>query len=153
MADPANGGRDLSGIEYALVWKQDPALFERAKDVKAIFSGGAGVDHILRVGGLPEHVTARRFVDRSLTDRMSEWVVLQCCCICANAGLSARAAQRHWEDLAQPEARDVTVGVMVPGVSRTGRGAQTEVHGLPCRRWSRTPRRSKACRHSMVMAQ
>jgi glyoxylate/hydroxypyruvate reductase A len=137
-ADPANAGRDLSGIDYALVWKQDPRLFERAKDVKAIFSGGAGVDHILRVGGLPEQVPLVRFVDRSLTDRMSEWVVLQCLLHLRQMPAYFRAqATRHWEELAQPEARDVTVGVMGLGVLGQDAARKLKIMGFHVVGWSR----------------
>ncbi len=139
MADPANAGRDLSGIDYALVWKQHPALFERAKDVKAIFSGGAGVDHILRVGGLPEDVPLVRFVDRSLTDRMSEWVVLQCLLHLRQMPAYLKAqAERHWEELAQPEARDVTVGVMGLGVLGQDAARKLKVMGFHVVGWSRS---------------
>lgn len=139
MADAANAGRDLSGIDYALVWKQDPKLFDRASDVKAIFSGGAGVDHILRVGGLPEHVPLVRFVDRSLTDRMSEWVVLQCLLHLRQMPAYARAqAKRHWEELAQPEARDVTVGVMGLGVLGQDAARKLKVMGFHVIGWSRS---------------
>lgn len=139
MADPANAGRDLSGIDYALVWKQDPKLFDSATNVKAIFSGGAGVDHILRVGGLPEHVPLVRFVDRSLTDRMSEWVVLQCLLHLRQMPAYARAqAKRHWEELAQPEARDVTVGVMGLGVLGQDAARKLKVMGFHVIGWSRS---------------
>lgn len=139
MADPAHAGRDLSGIEYALVWKQDPTLFDRATGVKAIFSGGAGVDHILRVGGLPEHVPLVRFVDRSLTDRMSEWVVLQCLLHLRQMPAYARAqSKRHWEEMAQPEARDVTVGVMGLGVLGQDAARKLKVMGFHVVGWSRS---------------
>ncbi len=65
------------GIEYALLWKPDADLFDRAPNLKVVFSGGAGVDSILTLPGLPD-VPIVRFVDRSLTTRMSEWVVMQC---------------------------------------------------------------------------
>lgn len=139
MADPAQAGRDLSGIDYAIVWKQDPQLFEQARDVKAIFSGGAGVDHILRVGGLPADVPLVRFVDRSLTDRMSEWVVLQCLLHLRQmpAYLSAQAA-RQWEELAQPEAREVTVGIMGLGVLGQDAANKLKIMGFDVIGWSRT---------------
>lgn len=141
MAERESEKRDLSGIDYALVWKQDPHLFEHARDVKAIFSGGAGVDHILRVGGLPEGVPLVRFVDRSLTDRMSEWVVLQCLLHLRQmpAYLGAQS-RRHWEELAQPEARDVTVGIMGLGVLGQDAAFKLRTMGFNVIGWSRTPK-------------
>ena len=77
LAEPENAARDLSGIDYAVVWKPDADLFRRAPDLKVLFSGGAGVDHIMSVKGIPD-IPIVRFVDRNLTTRMSEWIVLQC---------------------------------------------------------------------------
>lgn len=139
MADAANAARDLSGIDYALVWKQDPRLFERARDVKAIFSGGAGVDHILRVGGLPEGVPLVRFVDRSLTTRMSEWVVMQCLMHLRQMPAYLRfQAELRWDELDQPEAHDVTVGVMGLGVLGQDAAAKLKAMGFDVIGWSRT---------------
>lgn len=47
LADPANQAPDLRAVEYALLWKPDADLFARAPNLKVIFSGGAGVDHII----------------------------------------------------------------------------------------------------------
>ena len=51
---PASRNRDLSAIDYAVVWKPGADLFSRAKDLKVVFSGGAGVDHVLTLPGLPD---------------------------------------------------------------------------------------------------
>ncbi len=138
MGDPANAGRDLSGIPYAVVWKPDPALFERARDLKAIFSGGAGVDHILSAYELPD-LPVVRFVDRSLTDRMSEWVVLQCLTHLRAALPYARQQRDHvWHEISpQPEARDVTVGVMGLGVLGQDAVRKLKVMGFDVIGWSR----------------
>ena len=138
MGDPANAGRDLSGVPYAVVWKPDPALFERARDLKAIFSGGAGVDHILSAYELPD-LPVIRFVDRSLTDRMSEWVVLQCLTHLRAALPYARQQRdRVWHEISpQPEARDVTVGVMGLGVLGQDAVRKLKVMGFDVIGWSR----------------
>ena len=138
MGDPANAGRDLSGVPYAVVWKPDPALFERARDLKAIFSGGAGVDHILSAYELPD-LPVVRFVDRSLTDRMSEWVVLQCLTHLRAALPYARQQRDHvWHEISpQPEARDVTVGVLGLGVLGQDAVRKLKVMGFDVIGWSR----------------
>lgn len=138
MGDPANAGRDLSDAEYAVVWKPDPALFQRASGLKAIFSGGAGVDHILSAYELPA-LPIVRFVDRSLTDRMSEWVVWQCLHHLRN-GIAYAGQQRDrvWHEFAeQPEARDVTVGVMGLGVLGADAVKKLKVMGFDVIGWSR----------------
>ncbi|MBC2771286.1 glyoxylate/hydroxypyruvate reductase A [Rhizobium sp. AQ_MP] len=141
MGDPTNADRDLSDAEFAVVWKPDPALFRRATGLKAIFSGGAGVDHILSAYELPD-LPIVRFVDRSLTDRMSEWVVWQCLHHLRN-GIAYANQQRDrvWHEIAdQPEARDVTVGVMGLGVLGADSVRKLKVMGFDVIGWSRRPR-------------
>lgn len=141
MGDSANTGRDLSGVPYAVVWKPDPSLFQRAGDLKIIFSGGAGVDHILSAYELPD-LPVVRFVDRSLTDRMSEWVVLQCLTHLRGALAYARQQREHvWDEISpQPEARDVTVGVMGLGVLGEDAVRKLKVMGFDVVGWSRRKR-------------
>src|SRR3546814_4056622 len=74
---PADREQDLSQARYAVVWKPEADLFERAPKLEVLFSGGAGVDHVLTLPDLPD-IPIVRFVDASLTTRMSEWIVLQC---------------------------------------------------------------------------
>lgn len=140
LADPENAGRDLSGIDYAVLWKPTADLFSRAPDLKVLFSGGAGVDHVLTLPGLPE-VPLVRFIDRSLTTRMSEWVVMHCLLhLRQHATYETQAARREWRDLSQPEAADVTVGVMGLGVLGQDAVAKLRVMGFNVVGWSRTRR-------------
>ncbi|MDK1383856.1 glyoxylate/hydroxypyruvate reductase A [Sinorhizobium sp. 8-89] len=139
-ADPAQSGRDLSGIDYAVVWKSAPDLFSRAPDLKVVFSGGAGVDHVLTLPGLPD-VPLVRFVDRTLTTRMSEWVVMQCLLhLRQHRAYEALAQKREWRDLIQPEAADVTVGIMGMGVLGQDAASKLAVMGFNVIGWSRTRR-------------
>ncbi|MEK1926517.1 MAG: glyoxylate/hydroxypyruvate reductase A [Rhizobium giardinii] len=138
LADPAHKGRDLSGIAYAVVWKSAPDLFSRAPDLKVVFSGGAGVDHVLTLPGLPD-VPLVRFVDRSLTTRMSEWVVMNCLLhLRQHRAYEARAKAHVWEDLSQPEAAEITVGVMGLGVLGQDAIRKLGVIGFQTIGWSRS---------------
>ncbi|OWV68785.1 glyoxylate/hydroxypyruvate reductase A [Rhizobium sp. R339] len=138
LAEPANSGRDLSEAEYALLWKPDADLFQRAPNLKAIFSGGAGVDHIIGMDGLPD-IPIVRFVDRSLTTRMSEWVVMQCLMhLRGQYAHDISQRQRQWAKLIAPEAAEVTVGVMGLGVLGQDAVAKLKVMGFDVIGWSRT---------------
>ncbi|MBP1887920.1 2-hydroxyacid dehydrogenase [Sinorhizobium mexicanum] len=139
-ADPAQRDRDLSGIDYAVVWKSAPDLFSRAPDLKVVFSGGAGVDHVLTLPGLPD-VPLVRFVDRTLTTRMSEWVIMQCLLhLRQHSAYEALAQRREWRDLIQPEAADITVGIMGMGVLGQDTARKLAVMGFKVIGWSRTKR-------------
>ncbi len=140
LADPAHKGRDLSGIDYAVVWKQDADLFDRAKDIKVIFSGGAGVDHILGSGRLPD-VPLVRFVDETLTNRMSEWVVLQCLLHLRQQSIFDAQKKKHiWHYPEQPKASDITVGIMGLGVLGQDSARKLSTLGFNVIGWSRTPK-------------
>jgi glyoxylate/hydroxypyruvate reductase A len=104
LAGPAGTGADLTNVDYAILWKPEQALFSRAPNLKVIFSGGAGVDHIMDLAGLPD-IPVVRFVDRSLTTRMSEWVVLQCLTHLRQVNTYRKQASGEvWRELPQPEA-------------------------------------------------
>ena len=138
LLHPANRGRDLSGIDYAVVWKPGADLFARAPDLKVVFSGGAGVDHVLKLPGLPD-VPLVRFVDETLTTRMSEWVALQCLLhLRQHRTYAAQRVKRVWRELAQPEAKDVTVGIMGFGVLGQDAAAKLKTLGFDVIGWSRS---------------
>ncbi|MDF0695767.1 glyoxylate/hydroxypyruvate reductase A [Rhizobium sp. MC63] len=138
LADPADRMRDLRAAEYALVWKPDADLFNRAPNLKVIFSGGAGVDHIIGMDGLPD-IPIVRFVDRSLTTRMSEWVVMQCLMhLRGQYAHDISQRRREWAKLIAPEAAEVTVGVMGLGVLGQDAVAKLKVMGFNVIGWSRT---------------
>ncbi|KAA3514798.1 glyoxylate/hydroxypyruvate reductase A [Agrobacterium vitis] len=141
LGDPENAQRDLSAAAYAVLWKPEPSLFTRASGLKVLFSGGAGVDHVLTLPGLPD-LPIVRFVDRSLTDRMSEWVVLNCLYHLRHMGQYLRQQRdKVWNEMdLQPEARDVTVGVMGLGVLGLDAARKLKVMGFDVIGWSRRKR-------------
>src|SRR6266478_4851219 len=66
---------DPADIAYACAWHAPRGLFARLPRLKAIFSLGAGVDHVIADPDLPD-VPVVRIVDPDLTMRMTEDVVL-----------------------------------------------------------------------------
>lgn len=138
LADPANAGRDLTNVEYAVLWKPDDDLFARAPNLKAIYSAGAGVDGILALDNLPD-VPLVRFVDHSLTTRMSEWVVLQCLSHLREVAAHERhSRERLWGKLIAPQAAEVTVGIMGLGVLGLDAATKLKVMGFNVIGWSRS---------------
>jgi glyoxylate/hydroxypyruvate reductase A len=138
LLHPANRHRDLANIDYAVVWRPGADLFSRARNLKVVFSGGAGVDHVLTLPGLPD-VPLVRFVDETLTTRMSEWVVMQCLMHLRQHRLyEEQRARRVWRELAQPEAKDITVGIMGFGVLGQDSAAKLKALGFSVIGWSRS---------------
>jgi glyoxylate/hydroxypyruvate reductase A len=129
---------DLSDARYAFLWKPDLDLFERAPNLQILFSGGAGVDPILALPGLPD-LPIVRFVDESLTTCMSEWIVLQCLSHLRQVPAYLRLQRSQtWRELAQPEAKELTVGVMGLGVLGQDAARKLKVMGFDVIGWSRS---------------
>ncbi|WP_105383759.1 2-hydroxyacid dehydrogenase [Neorhizobium alkalisoli] len=129
---------DLSEARYAIIWKPDPNLFQRAPNLEVLFSGGAGVDHILTLPDLPD-IPIVRFVDESLTTRMSEWVVLQALSHLRQVpAYLKQQRERQWRELSQPEAKDLTVGVMGLGVLGQDSARKLKIMGFNVIGWSRS---------------
>jgi glyoxylate/hydroxypyruvate reductase A len=126
-------------IRYAVVWKQRPRILEKLPNLEAIFSIGAGVDHLFTDPGLP-HVPIVRVVADNLTQYMTEyvtWRVLDH----HRQGLLYRNQQkmRAWHEPAQPPAGAVNVGIM--GFGNLGRASARALLalGFTVNGWSRTP--------------
>ncbi|KQQ38531.1 glyoxylate/hydroxypyruvate reductase A [Rhizobium sp. Leaf306] len=134
----ADKAADLSQARYAVMWKPDVDLFQRAPNLYVLFSGGAGVDSILATPGLPDRPIVR-FVDQSLTTRMSEWVVLQALShLRQMPTYLAQQRRSEWRELAQPEAKDLTVGVMGLGKLGLDSVAKLKIMGFNVIGWSRS---------------
>ena len=128
-------------IHYAVVWKPQRGVLSKLANLKAIFSLGAGVDHVMGAPDLPD-VPVVRVVSPDLTARMSEYVVWQVLDH-HRLGPLYRAQQqaRIWEeDRNQKAAGEITVGVM--GLGELGRDAARKLGALGFRLtgWSRTMR-------------
>ena len=107
-------------------------------NLKVVFSVGAGVDHLATAGVLPE-VPVVRFVDPSLTNRMSEWVCLQCLLHLRTQRLyDERQRARKWEQSTHCQAADLRVGVMGLGVLGLDAAQKLSGLGFQVCGWSRT---------------
>ena len=126
-------------VDYAAVWKHAPGSLNQFKNLKVIFSLGAGVDHVLRDANLP-HVPLVRLVDADLRDRMSEWVVLHVLLHLRQQRMyDFQQYEKLWEDdRFQPAARDVRVGVMGLGVLGQDATKKLQVMGFDVAGWSRS---------------
>ncbi len=130
-------------IDYAIVWKHPHGVLSRLPNLKAILSLGAGVDHILTDPDLPA-VPVARVVAQNLTRHMTEyiaWRVLDH----HRQGNSYRTQQKthSWNELEQPEAGEVNVGIM--GLGQLGMAAARTLVGLGFKvnGWTRAPRQAE----------
>lgn len=111
---------DPASIEYALAWNPPDGLLAQLPRLKAIFSLGAGVDHILRDRNLPKGIPIVRAVDTNLAMRMAEYVVLHCLILSRQQRrLDEQQVKRLWVSELPVFSSDVRVGLM--GLGHLGR--------------------------------
>lgn len=133
---------DRADVAYACAWKQPEGTFSGLPNLKAIFSLGAGVDHLFKDQRLPAGVPIVRVVDGDLTTRMSEYVVMHCLMALRRVRTYQEfQSRREWIDLRdQPQASDITVGLLGMGVLGQDAAAKLATLGFKVAGWSRRPK-------------
>jgi glyoxylate/hydroxypyruvate reductase A len=124
-------------IEYAVVWRQKHNVLKNLPNLRAIFSVGAGVDHILTDPGLPD-VPIVRVVADNLTRHMTEYLVWRVMDHHRQGRLFRTQQQRKiWHEPTQRTANDISVGIM--GFGELGRATAKQLLALGFRvnGWSR----------------
>jgi glyoxylate/hydroxypyruvate reductase A len=131
-----NGPADPS-IDYAVVWKQKRNLLTNLPNLRAIFSIGAGVDHIMADKTVPD-VPIVKVVADNLTQHMVEFVVWRVLDHHRQAMLyQGQQKKKIWHEPPQRTANDISVGIM--GLGSLGRAAAQALSSLGFRvtGWSR----------------
>ena len=115
-------------IETALVWRPEPGMLARLPALRAVFSLGAGVDHIFADDSLPD-VPVVRLVDPALTAQMVEYVLLAVLYRHREiAEYRAFQERREWRQLPPAPAARRRVGIM--GMGEIGRACAAALAGL-----------------------
>ncbi|MDP3318594.1 MAG: glyoxylate/hydroxypyruvate reductase A [Bosea sp. (in: a-proteobacteria)] len=132
---------DRRSVHYVASWKHPEGSLSGLPNLAAVFSLGAGVDHLFADTRLPE-VPISRVVDPDLTTRMSEYVVLHCLrYLRQQPRYDRQQRETIWDDdRNQPAARSVRVGIM--GLGELGQDAarKLQVMGFDVAGWSRSPK-------------
>jgi glyoxylate/hydroxypyruvate reductase A len=135
---PATG--DPAAIDYACVWKQPAGLLATMPNLKAIFSLGAGVDHLLSDPALP-YVPIARIVDADLTSRMTGHVALHVLLHQRKMKLyEAQRRKRTWRDICEAPAGEVRVGLMGMGALGATAAEALRQLGFKVAGFSRSPK-------------
>ncbi|NBJ11760.1 2-hydroxyacid dehydrogenase [Microvirga arsenatis] len=132
---------DRSAIRYVATWGPKPGSLSGLPNLEAIFSLGAGVDHLMSYPDLPD-VPIVRVAQDDLTHRMSEYMVLHCLMYLRDQRRfdEDQKAKRWRPDRAPPIAGDVRVGIMGFGVLGQDSARKLKVMGFDVAGWSRTPK-------------
>ena len=128
-------------IDYVLGWKIPKGELQRYPNLKAIFSLGAGVDHIVGDSDLPRHLPVSRLVDRCLTQGMSEYIIYW---VIHHHRFFEQYREivknREWRQIAQADSRICRIGLL--GLGELGRDAAEKLAVLEydVAGWSQSPK-------------
>jgi glyoxylate/hydroxypyruvate reductase A len=130
---------DRESIRYVATWGPKPGSLSGLPALEAIFSLGAGVDHLMGYPNLPD-VPIVRVSQDDLTHRMSEYVVMHCLMYLRDQRRydADQRAKRWAPDREPPIAGDVRVGVMGFGVLGQDAARKLTAMGFDVAGWSRS---------------
>jgi glyoxylate/hydroxypyruvate reductase A len=115
-------------IICAMVWKQKPGVLNRFKNLKLIFSMGAGVDHVLSDDSIPEHIPICRVVDPQMAFSMSNFVLMAVLNHHRSLYNYGKAQEKkHWAQF-EFEERNLKIGVL--GTGFLGMNVAKKLHAL-----------------------
>jgi glyoxylate/hydroxypyruvate reductase A len=132
---------DPGEIRFAVVWKPPKGVLKRFPGLECIASLGAGVDHVLEDPDLPAGVPITRVVDPSMSQYMSEYVIMA---VLNHLRLADFHREREsfgeWKPRMPMLAADNRVGIMGMGQLGGDAAAKLVTLGFPVAGWSRTPK-------------
>ena len=130
-------------VVCAMVWKQPRGSLSHFKNLKLIFSMGAGVDHILTADTIPKNIPVCRVVDPQMAFSMSNYIMMAILNY-HRSWYEFQEAQKkkHWAQFEFIE-RPLKVGVL--GIGHLGMDAANKIHnmGFPVIGYSNSPKVTK----------
>lgn len=137
LSEPWQPGAEPA--DYAIGWFPDSAFFAGQPRLRALFSAGAGVDHLLRHPDLPVDLPVIRLEDAGMAQQMVEY------CLHEVLGLQRRfdeyrEQQRDglWRQLPAVPRAELQVGVLGLGVLGAHVAGALASFGYPVRGYSRS---------------
>jgi len=133
------------GPAYAYVWEPPEGLLATYTYLEAVFSIGAGVDHLTRDPDLPHHLPIIRMSDDGLKEGMAEHVLMFVLALHRKLPQSLRQQKnRVWQRHISPAARHMTIGLMGYGALGSHVAAALKPLGYKLISWSRTSKTADA---------
>jgi glyoxylate/hydroxypyruvate reductase len=130
------------GASYAIVWKPPKELFERNPQLNGAINYGAGVDAILSMDSVPQHIPIIRLEDAGMAQQMAEYALYGV--IHHHRHMQVYAAQQRDRVWMQHEDRAnlqrPVVGVMGLGEMGGHVARKIAAFGYDVRGWSKSKR-------------
>lgn len=129
-------------IDYALSFRPPRGLLKTLTNLKAILSLGAGVDGFFADPELPVRVPLVRFVDRTLSQEMAQYVVLHVLLHHREQRMYDAAQREHrWaQQLLPRRTEDTRIGFLGLGEIGTVCAQHLRALGFTLSGWSRSPK-------------
>ncbi|MBN8195221.1 2-hydroxyacid dehydrogenase [Thalassospira povalilytica] len=130
---------DPETIDYALFWKQPQGLIKTLSNLKAIFSLGAGVDHVVSSPSLPADLPVIRLEDAGMADQMVQYHLYAALHFMRDFDIySGQQAKADWTQ--HPVARISKCRIGVMGLGALGAAVATALSslGFGVSGWSRS---------------
>lgn len=132
-------GSPDDGPAYALVWEPKPGLLKDYPNIQAIFSMGAGIDHLTRDPELPKDTPIIRMGDDGLKEGMAEFMAMSVLMHHRQMPyLMEQQKVKSWARVFAPAAKDVQVGIMGYGALGKAAAEKLKPFGYNLVSWSRT---------------
>ena len=124
-------------VSFAVAWKQPKNQFSVYPNLKVISSLGAGADHLLKDDSIPQHIALTRVVAPTLTDQMSDYVLLSVLAMIRHFhDYNKQQVWADWKPHTDYKKEDIMVGVM--GLGQIGRNTAEHLakNGFNVSGWS-----------------
>ncbi|NLD68623.1 MAG: glyoxylate/hydroxypyruvate reductase A [Limnobacter sp.] len=127
--------------DYAVGWLDEPGFFDEQTRLRAIFSAGAGVDHLMKQPGLPPQLPVVRLEDAGMGPQMIEYCLHEALRVQRRFDdYAAAQCEGAWRPLPALARTELTVGVFGLGVLGTQVASALAAFGYPVRGYSRSPK-------------
>lgn len=127
---------------FALVWNPEPGLLARYPNVRAVFSLGAGVDHLTKDPELPD-VPVIRMSDDGLKADMADYILM--CTMMLHRAVPTfirQQRERTFKRVFTAEPKDVTVCILGFGALGQAAAAPLLRQGYRVSGWSRSVKKA-----------
>lgn len=119
---------DPEAIEYAMLWRFPKGILTKFKNLKLIYSMGAGVDGVLADPSIPNEIPICRVVDPQMAFSMSNYILMAVLQHHRQWDAYAHAQRKkHW---AQHEVEELDLRIGVLGLGHLGMDAAIKLHQL-----------------------
>ena len=127
--------------DYAVVWQPPVELFKEQTSLKAVFNQGVGVDHLVNMPDLPDHLPVFKLRGIGMETLMSDYVAYGVMHFFRNFDVYRQQQNNNvWQAYRVPEKSDWTVGVLGLGTIGKAVAEHMSRQGFPVCGWSRSPK-------------